>query len=86
MAVTNQVIFFGYVIRSSATKYLDDYWVASYTIYKDGEKVRENKSASYSDTAAIAESAALLLGVQHVDLVLVPKEELAAARWKVLRR
>ena len=71
---------YGYTITAGAYPYTGENWVGAFEVFKDGQKVHRSDMAICRNSEPAAVSGALFMGVQYVDLVLMPAAELDALR------
>lgn len=86
MAVSSEVLFNGYKISAHAQRYTHEYWTARFVVEKDGKIIRKSELLTCRNSKVTAESGALLMGIQYVDLYLMPAEEIEALHAKAFRR
>jgi len=83
---SNEVSFRGYEISAHAERYTHEYWAAKFVVKREGAIIRQSDFVTCRNTKPAAESGALIMGIQYVDLCLKPMDEFDALRAKVFRR
>jgi hypothetical protein len=69
-----EITFHEHKITATARQTAFRYWDAGYKVAKDGQIVRIKFNVVWRETAAAAEDAALVLGLQYVDDCLAVRQ------------
>jgi hypothetical protein len=77
---SREVTLYGYSITAGARPYTGENWIGDFEISKDGQRLHRSDMAICRNSEASAISGALLMGVQYVDVILMPAAEMDALR------